>query len=117
MRSKIAAVSLTLTLVAFTVASFAVSTVAEAAPLPKALHLHPSSTDSRVHFVVFNRAVRTYEVRIGDRVYSVKPHYVLNITAPTGTAVYAATDMATYKNGELLQEIKATDKNKILVLF
>ncbi|CAN5483256.1 hypothetical protein BH10ACI4_BH10ACI4_30820 [soil metagenome] len=112
MRSKFAAVSLALTL-----ATFAVSSVAEAAPLPKVFHLHPNTSDSRVHFVVFNRAVRAYDVRIGDHVYSVKPHYVLNITAPTGTGVYAATDMATYKNGELLQEIKATDKSKILILF
>ena len=96
--------------------SLAMPLSVSAAPLPGFFHTHPCTPDARIRFTVYNQAFMHYQVRIAGRVYAVEPHRSITVTAPTGTEVYAATDMHSVKNGSLLFEIKPGDESHRLII-
>jgi hypothetical protein len=79
--------------------------VANAWPLGRLFHLHPGasqSADSRVSLRIYNKGESFQDVRIDGQVYTVMTHQSLEIKAPVGTTVYAASTGFGHRKGDLL---------------
>lgn len=78
------------------------------ASLGRLFHLHPAATqskDARITVQVVNHSALFRDVKVDGHVYTLMPRHGLSITAPAGTAVYAASTGFGYRTGELLLSV------------
>jgi hypothetical protein len=77
-------------------------------PLSNLVHMHPrpAQLDTRVSVVLTNSTGLFRDVKIGGKVYTVEAHRILNVKAPTGTVIYAASRSITHRRGEAIVELK-----------
>ena len=107
-----------------TAASFALlaSTVVatgNAQPLSHLLHLHPgdlSQADNRVSLRLYNDGSLFKELSVDGKNYTLMTHQTLDIKAPAGTAVYAASNMALHHRGDIVLTVEPTMQNARIVL-
>jgi hypothetical protein len=69
--------------------------------------MHPyfaarATKDATVAIKLYNQGVISQDVKVNDKVYTVKPHASVTIKAPAGTQVYAATASANHQPGDVL---------------
>ena len=55
-----------------------------------------------VQITLYNKGTVAQNVKVNDKVYTVKPHASVTIKAPAGTQVFAATASATHQSGDVL---------------
>ncbi len=72
--------------------------------------MHPyfaskSAKDATVQIKLHNKGTVSQDVKVNDKVYTVKPNASITIKAPAGTPVVAATTGTQYKSGDLLFQI------------
>ena len=73
-------------------ASLALPLPAHAWPLGRLLHLHPASNLSKdISFVLLNQTAAVQNVTVGGRNLSLPSHASINLSAPAGTQVMAAS--------------------------
>jgi hypothetical protein len=95
-----------------------VPTVAQASPLGGVLHLHPQPVvqDNRVSFLLYNKAITDRDVVVNGKTYTVERHHVLEIKAPVGTRVYAASEEVSHARGSVLVEVTPAIANQKITL-
>jgi hypothetical protein len=93
-------------------------TVARAASFAGIFHLHPqpAAPDNRITFSLYNEAVTDRDVTVAGKTYTVERHHMLEIKAPVGTRVYAASQEVSHARGSVLVEVTpAIDHQRIIV--
>ena len=97
-------------------AVLAMSASAIVNPFTSLIHLHPKSpvADTRVSVVLHNTAPTFEDVKIGDHTYTLQASHSLEVKAPIGTVVYAASNSTHYHRGDAIVEIKPDLNNKIV---
>ena len=96
---------LTGSLAAFILAGAMSPTTANAWPLGRLFHLHPTANaaaDNRITFQLVNKGGLVQHVKVAGRVYTLMPHGALAITAPEGTEVFAMSQGFGHRKGDLL---------------
>jgi len=88
---------------------------AHAWPIGKLFHLHPSADQNRdaaINVQFYNAGRMFQDVLVEGKIYTVKPHEYLRVTAPSGTPVFAASSTLGYRRGDLMFAInpKMNDK-------
>jgi hypothetical protein len=93
-------------------------TVAQASSLGRIFHLHPQPAvrDNRVSFSLYNGAVTARDVIVNGSTYTVERHHLLEIKAPVGTRVYAASREASHARGSVLVEVTPALQNQQIVV-
>jgi len=77
-------------------------------PFTNLVHMHSRSAqpDTRVNIVLANKTTRFEDVKIGGHVYTVEANHTLEIKAPAGTVVYAASRTLNHRRGDTIVEVK-----------
>ena len=93
-------------------------TVARAASFAGFFHLHPqpAAPDNRVTFSLYNEAVTARDVTVNGKTYTVERHHMLEIKAPVGTRVYAASKEVSHARGSVLVEVTPAIQNHRIVV-
>ena len=78
---------------------------------PAALH---KQVDTRVTIKLANNANGFRDVTIAGHVYNIPAHQLLDVKAPVGTAVYAASRTPEFKRGDLMIAL-TPEMNKTIV--
>ncbi|MGD0796208.1 MAG: hypothetical protein ABR910_00670 [Acidobacteriaceae bacterium] len=77
-------------------------TTAHASPLPHpGIHQHPALKDP-ITITIANQRAEAQEIKIGGRIYALKPHASLTIKLPPGTQVFAASPGPGVHEGDVL---------------
>lgn len=93
----------------------ALAPVANAWPLGRFFHLHPSAEHKQTINVTFYNAGRSFQdVLVEGRTYTVKPHEYLTIEAQPGTGVFAASATLDYRRGDLMFALTPQMNNKTI---
>jgi murein DD-endopeptidase MepM/ murein hydrolase activator NlpD len=101
----------------FVVAAIAAPTPANAWPLGKVFHFHSSTAkveDTRIDVHLFNKGNFSQDVKVAGQTYTVMAHEGLDIKAPTGTSVYAASLGLGHRNGDMLLAVTPDVKGKVI---
>jgi hypothetical protein len=61
-----------------------------------------STKEATVQIKLHNKGAISQDVKVNDKVYTIKPNASITIKAPAGTQVYAATAGASHKSGDVL---------------
>jgi len=96
---------LTGSLTAFILAGAMAPATANAWPLGRLFHLHPTANtaaDARITFQLVNKGGLVQQVKVAGHVYTLMPHGALAITAPEGTEVFAISPGFGHRKGDLL---------------
>ena len=83
-------------------------TTASAGPVGNLMHPYFASKapkDATVEITLHNKGKISQDIKVNDKLYTVKPDAFLTIKAPAGTPVYAATAGDGYKQGDVLVSI------------
>ena len=99
-------------------AVIAMSASAAINPFSNLVHMHPRSAqpDTRVSITLRNKAITFQDVKIGDQIYTVQANRTLNVKAPVGTVVYAASSTGTRHRGDAILEVTPALNNQIVNL-
>ena len=112
-KARFFATSLLLLVLAATVTS----TPANAWPLGKVLHMHPTAEqDARITLHLFNKTEFREEVKVGELTYIIEPHCGLLIKAPEGTQVFSARTTPHHRDGDLLFAVTEKMKNSTITI-
>ena len=95
----------------------AASTPAVAAPPFGFIHLHSHAVaDTRIHVTFYNGATLFRDVEVNGQVYTVSSHQWLDVKAPAGTVVYAASSASGYRKGDALVSLTPQIDNTRITL-
>jgi len=99
-------------------AVLALSASAAINPFANLVHLHtrPAQPDTRVSIVLSNQSVGFRDVKIGGHIYTVQSHHTLEVKAPVGTVVYAASPERNYHIGDAILELTPQLNNQTVTL-
>lgn len=75
---------------------------AVAGPVGNLMHPYFAAKEATVQIKLHNKGTVSQDVKVNDKVYTVKPNATITITAAAGSQVYAATIGAQHKAGDLL---------------
>jgi len=93
---------------------------ANAWPLGRLLHLHPTvsnSQDTRISVQVFNKGVGLQDLKVDGHIYTVLSHESLTIKAPAGTTVFAASPGYRHRKGDLLFAVTPEMKDAKISIY
>ena len=98
-----------------TVLALSACAVASASAAGTNHDLRPQHTkDARVYVTLVNKSSWFRDVTIGGEKYTVMPGETLQVKAPTGTVVYAASAFGKYHNGDaFLSLTKSMDHQRV----
>jgi hypothetical protein len=77
-------------------------TAANAGSVANLMHPFFAARTANVQIKLYNKGVVSQDVKVNDKVYTVKPHASVTINAPAGTQVFAATASANHQPGDVL---------------
>jgi hypothetical protein len=77
-------------------------TAANAGSVANLMHPYFAARTANVQIKLYNKGVVSQDVKVNDKVYTVKPHASVTIKAAAGTQVYAATASASHQLGDML---------------
>ena len=88
-------------------AVLALSASAVVNPFTNLVHLHPrpAQADTRISVVLYNNGLAFQDVKIGDHLYTVNARHTLEVKAPAGTVVYAASKSSSHQRGDAILEV------------
>jgi hypothetical protein len=89
-------------------AVLAMSASAVINPFSNLVHMHPrpAQPDTRIRVTLYNNTLGFRDVKIDGHTYTVLEHHSLDIKAPVGTVVYAASRTSTHRRGDAILEVK-----------
>ena len=99
-------------------AVLAMSASAAMNPFTNLVHMHPrpAQTDNRVTITLLNKSIGLREVKVGDQIYTVLMDHSLDIKAPVGTVVYAASRTLTHHRGDPIVVVTPELNRRVLNL-
>lgn len=99
-------------------AVLAMSASAAINPFSNLVHMHPRSAqpDHRVVVVLRNNGMSFEDVKIGDQVYTVGAQHTLEVKAPAGTVVYAASRTLNHRRGDAIVELKPELNQSVIAI-
>jgi hypothetical protein len=88
-------------------AVLALSASAVVNPITHLVHMHPrpAQADNRISVVLYNNSLTFQDVKIGDHLYTVNARHTLEVKAPAGTVVYAASRSFSHQRGDAILEV------------
>ena len=91
-------------MISTSLAALALSASMSLSLFPGPIHLHPRGpiTDHRVTVTLLNKATSFRDVQIDGHTYSVQPQHVLDVKAPAGTIIFAASLSPDYHRGDAM---------------
>ena len=95
-------------------AVLAMSASAAVSPFSHLIHMHPHAVavDSRVRVMIYNKSESFCDLNVDGKTYTVLAHHALEVKAPAGTVVYAASNMPFKKKGDAVLEVKSEMNNR-----
>ncbi len=103
-------------LAAFLLAGALAPSAANAWPLGRVFHLHPSSVqdESRISLRLYNKGQLFQDVQVEGHIYTVMPKQYLAIKAPAGTEIYMASTGMGHRKGDFLLAVSPELKGQTI---
>jgi hypothetical protein len=95
-------------------AVLALSASAVMNPITHLVHMHPrpAQADNRVSVVLYNNGNSFQDVKVDGHFYTVNAHHTLEVKAPAGTVVYAASRTFSHRRGDAILEVTPKVENQ-----
>jgi hypothetical protein len=83
-------------------------------PFTKLVHLHPrpAQADNRISVMLYNNGAAFQDVQVDGHFYTVYAHHTLEVKAPAGTVVYAASRSFSHQRGDTILEVTPKVENQ-----
>ena len=99
-------------------AVLALSASAAVSPLSHLVHMHPHAVqaDGRVSLTLLNSSMMFRDVTVAGKTYTMDGRTTLNIKAPLGTIVYAASPTPQFKPGDVVLTVTSAADHQLVTL-